>query len=162
MPFYNCACSRDLGVDTRARIAEAIGTVHCGLTGAPPHFVNVLFLNDYPLRRGEVLSVIGNVRTGGNRTPALIDRLRRDLHASIAFAGSLESTEVVVKLIPIDARWVMEGGQVVPEPGDEEELELVAADQSQAIPVHASAGVPKATGECSFANSNVVISRDHI
>jgi hypothetical protein len=121
MPFYNCACSRDLGDDKRARIAQVIGTVHCGLTGAPLHFVNVLFLEKYRLRKGEVISVIGNVRTGGYRTPELIERLRRDLHASIAVAASLVPTEVVVKLISIDAKWVMEGGRVIPEPGEEEE-----------------------------------------
>ncbi|MET0450200.1 MAG: 4-oxalocrotonate tautomerase [Mycobacterium sp.] len=125
MPFYNCACSRDLGDDTQARIADVIGAVHCGLTGAPLHFVNVLFLKAYRLRRGEVLSVIGNVRTGGNRTPELIDRLRGDLQASIAAVASLAPTEVVVKLISIEAKWVMEGGRVIPEPGEEEEREMV-------------------------------------
>lgn len=146
MPFYNCACSRDIGASKRGRIAEVIGTVHCGLTGAPLHFVNVLFLNDYQLRRGEVISVIGNVRTGGNRTPALIERLRSDLRASIAFAASLESTEVVVKLIPIDAKWVMEGGRVIPEPGDEEELEAFAAYQSDKVRVHTSLPFLKVSG----------------
>lgn len=130
MPFYNCACSRDLGDDKRARIADAIGATHCGLTGAPLHFVNVLFLEKYPLRKGEVINIIGNVRTGGNRTPELIERLRHDLHASVAVAGSLAPTEVVVKLISIDARWVMEGGRVIPEPGEEEEFENVDGSSS--------------------------------
>jgi hypothetical protein len=126
MPFYNCACSRDLGDDKQARIAEVIGAIHCGLTGAPLHFVNVLFLKKYRLRKGEVISIIGNVRTGGNRTPELIERLRRDLQASIAVAASLAPTEVVVKLVSIEAKWVMEGGRIVPEPGEEEELEKVS------------------------------------
>jgi len=123
MPFYNCACSRDLGEDKQARIAEVIGTIHCGLTGAPLHFVNVLFLKKYRLRRGEIVSIIGNVRTGGNRTPELIERLRRDLQASVARAASLAPSEVVVKLISIKADWVMEGGRIVPEPGEEQEEE---------------------------------------
>jgi hypothetical protein len=119
MPLYNLACRRPLDLGVRERVARAITEAHCEVTGAPPSFVNVLFLHGYALRGGLEIDVIGGVRKGGNRTPELLERLRSALRDAIAKSSGKLPAEVAVSLLPIPAGWIMEGGRVLPEPGDE-------------------------------------------
>ena len=121
MPLYNLACRNALDHASREKVAQAITKTHCDLTGAPPEFVNVVFLHGYPLDRGLELNVIGGVRKGGNRGPKQIEQLRRALEASIAEAAGKTKQQVAVSLIGLPVGWVMEGGRVMPEPGAEDE-----------------------------------------
>jgi hypothetical protein len=121
MPLYNLACRAPLDPSTRQSVARVITDTHCRVTGAPPEFVNVVFLDGYPLRAGETINALGGVRTGGNRTADTIARLKRELRAGIASAAGQSASEVVVTLIGVPSSWVMEGGRVMPEPGAEGE-----------------------------------------
>ena len=89
------------------------------MTGAPAQFVNVIFFDGYALRAGLELDVVGGVRNDGNRTPEVIERLRQQLHDAIARAARLESARVKVALVGVPSSWVMEGGHVMPAPGQE-------------------------------------------
>ncbi|OUS27229.1 hypothetical protein A9Q99_15705 [Gammaproteobacteria bacterium 45_16_T64] len=67
------------------------------------------------------MNIFGNVRKG--RTPEmnrqLVDALREEILASTKYPSrSLELT-----LFEVPASWVMEGGEVLPEPGEEESCE---------------------------------------
>ena len=121
MPLYNLACRKPLAAAARRSVAQAITETHCRVTGAPALFVNVVFLDGYPLRAGEEINAIGGVRTGGNRTPEVIARLRASLHEAIARAAGKSGEQVTVSLIGVPSSWVMEGGRVMPEPGAEGE-----------------------------------------
>lgn len=79
----------------------------------------VLFVDGYPLRGELVIDVVGGVRSDGNRTPELIERLRLALRDAIAGAARLAPAQVAVELIGVPSSWVMEGGRIMPAPGTE-------------------------------------------
>ena len=127
MPLYNLACRETLPTDTRQKVATAIMHTHCDQTGAPAQFVNVVFMDNYPLPSEQTVSVLGGVRTGGNRTPESIRRLKDALHNAIAEALGESTTAVGMSLVGIPSNWIVEGGEVMPEPGSEEEQAVAQA-----------------------------------
>ena len=119
MPVYTLACTQPLPVAARKAVADRITDVHCEVTGAPPEFMNVLFLHGQRTRHGERLAVIGNVRSGGNRNQELTDSLQSAIHVAVSKAADLPQSQVSVRLIGFPASWGMEGGEILPEPGEE-------------------------------------------
>ncbi|MEV6071355.1 4-oxalocrotonate tautomerase [Nocardia sp. NPDC052001] len=119
MPLYNVACRALPDAVAHQAIVEAITTTHCEITAAPPEFVSVVFLHGQPIRTAVELSVIAGVRGGGNRTPDLFARLEHTLQSAIATAAHLPPGAVEISLIEFAASWIMEGGVVLPEPGEE-------------------------------------------
>lgn len=65
--------------------------------------------------------MLGGVRIGGNRTPEIIEKLRVALHSGIAGAIGVETGAVGMSLIGVPSSWIVEGGEVMPEPGAEAE-----------------------------------------
>lgn len=120
MPVYTLACKQPLAADTRRKVADTITDIHCGVTGAPPEFVNIVFMDNHRIAGGKRVGVIGNVRSGGNRNLELTDRLREQMHQGVAEAAALNQSEVSVMLVGVPASWAMEGGEVLPEPGAED------------------------------------------
>lgn len=119
MPLYTIATRKPLPESTRFDIAQTITDVHCGLTGAPPEFVNVIFMTGYRMRRGAFLGLNGNVRIGGNRGQDLYERLNTALHEQVAKTAKLNQSAVFVKLIGVEFNWVVEGAMTMPAPGEE-------------------------------------------
>ncbi len=119
MPLYTIATRKPLSEQMRFDIAQTITDVHCGITGAPPEFVNVIFMTGYRLRRGSKIGVNGNVRTGGNRGQEIFERINKTIHEEVAKTANLKASKVFVKLIGIDYRWVVEGAMTMPAPGEE-------------------------------------------
>jgi hypothetical protein len=121
MPLYNLASRAALDEVTRERVAQAVTRAHCEVTGAPAEFVNVLFVHGFPLKGALQIDAIGGVRKGGNRTAAVVERLRSALREAIVQASGNAADQVAVTLIGIPSNWVMEGGRVMPDPGAEEQ-----------------------------------------
>lgn len=121
MPVYTLACRRPLQQETRHKVADAITDTHCRVTEAPPEFVNVVFMDGHDVRDGKHIGVIGNVRSGGNRDETLLERLQAEIHANVATAAECDPSDISVQLVGIPASWVMEGGEILPEPGAEGE-----------------------------------------
>ncbi|MBO9413576.1 MULTISPECIES: hypothetical protein [unclassified Ruegeria] len=119
MPLYTIATRKPLPEQMRFDIAQTITDVHCGLTGAPPEFVNVIFMTGYRMRRGAFLGLNGNVRIGGNRGDDLYEQLNRKLLAQVAQVAKLDPAAVLVKLIGVEFNWVVEGAMTMPAPGEE-------------------------------------------
>lgn len=119
MPVYTLACRRPLSADATKKVSHAITDIHCEVTGAPPEFVNIVFMNGHRVRGGKALGVIGNVRKGGNRNKELTDDLRDQLRDGIAKAAGLAASDVNVELLGFEASRAMEGGEILPQPGDE-------------------------------------------
>ena len=119
MPLYNLACSKPLAPAQRQAVATAITEAHCRETGAPAEFVNVVFLDHYPLPAPQIISLLGGVRVGGNRTPEIIEKLRGALCNGIANAIGAPTDAVGLSLIGVPSHWIVEGGEVMPEPGAE-------------------------------------------
>ena len=121
MPLYNLACRQTLPESVRQKVAEAITSSHCEQTGAPAEFVNVVFVDGYPLPAPQSVSVLGGVRTGGNRTPESIARLKKALQQSVAKAMDESIDAVGMSLVGVPSNWIVEGGEIMPEPGSQAE-----------------------------------------
>ena len=119
MPVYTLACKKPLKTSTSQKVAEAITRVHVETTGAPAEFVSVVFMYGHPLKRNVRLSINGNVRSGGNRNRELTEDLKRKLIQAVADAADLAQPQVEINLLGFPASWVMEGGEILPEPGEE-------------------------------------------
>jgi phenylpyruvate tautomerase PptA (4-oxalocrotonate tautomerase family) len=126
MPTYHCVAADGLlGSPAKAAIAQAITRAHAEVTGAPPHFAQVVFqsvaagdhyMGGEPLSHDHVF-VDGHIRAGRSALDraALIDRLVRD----VARAASLPAFAIWVYIHELPAPAMAEFGHVLPEPGGE-------------------------------------------
>ncbi len=128
MPLYLCSTPADtLPPDTRQRIATAITEVHCAETGAPRQFVHVVFFDREHREVAARLAgttmkdarcqLFGSIRSG--RSGTVRQRLVDGMRDGVARILDLDRSEVVMSTRDVDARWVMEGGELLPEPGEE-------------------------------------------
>ena len=122
MPLYLCnARPEAVPPKARAAIAADVTRIHCEVTGAPPSFVHVFFLEDLPSPPlGDHLAVVaGRIRQGRS------DEQKRQITDGIAESlrrhAGLGPSDTSVSTIDIAASSVMEGGVVLPEPGEESE-----------------------------------------
>lgn len=119
MPLYTCIADSRTPDDKRQAIARAITESHCGHTGAPPEFVHVCF-NDYLGGTAKsVLRIVGNIRAG--RPPKLKAQMHADIIHRAAGILSASPDQVQLTLEEVPAEWAMEGGQVLPTPGSEDD-----------------------------------------
>jgi len=120
MPLYYCTISEgSTSNEQRSRIAAELTRIHCETTGAPPAFVHVFFVEarGAGLPDGKRAMVLGSIRAG--RTPEQKERLASEMGRAVAEILGRRAEEVSVSTAEIPARWVMEGGEVLPEPGEE-------------------------------------------
>jgi phenylpyruvate tautomerase PptA (4-oxalocrotonate tautomerase family) len=115
MPVYHCTLPASrLDDGKREQIAGEVTRIHCESTGAPPDFAHVLFV-DAP--EGGGASVLGSIRAG--RPAELKARMAAAIAEAVAKAIGGEPADVRVHLLDVPASWVMEGGALLPEPGEE-------------------------------------------
>lgn len=118
MPLYRCTSATDALEDhQRSAIAKAITAIHCDLTGAPPTFVHVQFHEAKP---GAATPFVlhGGIRAG--RAPELTEELIRRCCTSVAGIAAVDVADVTMRTSETPASWILEGGHVLPEPGEEE------------------------------------------
>ncbi len=122
MPLYRCAVREGLSSEEqRAQIAKEVVRIHCEVTAAPPSFVHAFF-NEVPaaeLPKGKVAFVLGSIRWG--RSDEQKARIVSELSESVAAALGRSPAEVGVATVDVPSRWNMEGGELLPEPGEEAE-----------------------------------------
>lgn len=126
MPLYNLACRLPLTSSQRQKVATLITAAHCEATTALPHYVNVVFTDGWALPRGISVSILGGVRIGGTRTPEVVERLRRALVEATATGIGRPVESVAITTVGVPANWIIEGGEVMPDPGDEPVVESAA------------------------------------
>ena len=63
---------------------------------------------------------LGGVRSGGNRTADIVRELRAELQTQIAAAIQQPADAVGISLIGVPSNWIVEGGEIMPAPGDED------------------------------------------
>ncbi len=122
MPLYICSTKAGaVDAEAKAAIASAITDIHCEVTDAPAKFVHTAFFEDearFPL--GELtVGVFGSIRKG--RTQEQKQRIIDAIQQAIASHASIDPTETQVFIGDTPASWVMEGGLIMPEPGEEAE-----------------------------------------
>ena len=122
MPLYRCAIREGQTNEAqRERIAKEIVRIHCDVTGAPPSFVHAFFSEEQgaalpPRQRAFVL---GSIRWG--RSDAQKARIVSELTEVLASTLGCGAEEVGVATVDVPSKWIMEGGELLPEPGEEAE-----------------------------------------
>lgn len=119
MPLYQCFTPEgSLDASQRSRIAEAITDIHCSLTTAPPTFVHVQF-HDRDATDGETPVVLtGGLRAG--RPASVTEGLVEQISAAVSEIGGVPPDDISMTTVETPASWILEGGRVLPEPGEEE------------------------------------------
>jgi phenylpyruvate tautomerase PptA (4-oxalocrotonate tautomerase family) len=113
MPVYHCSIPEaKLDDAMRCQIAGDITRIHCEKTGAPPEFAHVLFAD-----ATDGAGVVGSIRAG--RSAGLRAEMASALAEAVAKRLGSEPAAVRVHLLEVPAAWIMEGGAVMPEPGEE-------------------------------------------
>ncbi|MEM6723293.1 MAG: 4-oxalocrotonate tautomerase [Bacteroidota bacterium] len=117
MPVYSVTTHAPLSKMHKEKMVHAITDLHCGLTGAPEQFVHVLFSDGLPLKPGIEVYVHANTRA--NRPKELVAKVGQQLINDTAMALDISTEQVQIKMLEIQASWIMEGGKIMPEPGEE-------------------------------------------
>ena len=121
MPLYICnAKAGAVPEEAKAKIAEAITRIHCDVTAAPPTFVHVFFFEDgpQPPLGDKTAMIYGQIRAG--RPEAQKAQIREEMGAALAEHTGITVDALTVFTPDTPASWVMEGGDILPEPGEEE------------------------------------------
>jgi phenylpyruvate tautomerase PptA (4-oxalocrotonate tautomerase family) len=122
MPLYRCAVHDGSTTERqREEIAKEVVRIHCEVTDAPPSFVHAFFSetpeNEFP--EGKTAFVLGSIRWG--RSDEQKERIVSELTSSVARTLDCSPDQVDVVTADVPSRWNMEGGELLPEPGEEEE-----------------------------------------
>jgi phenylpyruvate tautomerase PptA (4-oxalocrotonate tautomerase family) len=125
MPVYTCVTTaKTLADDTKAALAAEITKVHSSITGAPTSFVHVVF-QELPATNvftdsspSEPLLINGVIRAG--RADADKVRLAKDISSSSSRIAGIPEARILVSIADRPARFAVEGGRVMPEPGAED------------------------------------------
>ena len=120
MPLYRCTIpAGKVRHELRPRVAKEFTRIHSELTGAPPGFVHVHFVDvdggtppDAPS-----CGIHGTIRAG--RTTEVTSLLVDQLTTALAEFAEVTPRDVTMSLTEVPASWIMEGGEIAPEPGAE-------------------------------------------
>lgn len=119
MPLYRCTCPEgDLNDAQRTAIAVAFTDIHCELTGAPRTFVHVQFHHRPAAPEGPRFVLHAGIRAGRDRE--LADALIARCIAAVSGIAGVDPDRIEMRTSSTPASWILEGGRVLPEPGEEE------------------------------------------
>ena len=117
MPLYRVFTrSNELDQQTKSSVAKSITDTHCGLTGAPKEFVHVFYIESEDVEPGTV-EVLGAIRAG--RSEEVKGGIIAKIQDAILSTADVPRDKVKVSLMGVVAKWVMEAGAIMPEPGEE-------------------------------------------
>jgi phenylpyruvate tautomerase PptA (4-oxalocrotonate tautomerase family) len=126
MPVYTITTTTEtVSDDTKAAMAAEITEVHASITRAPTRFVHVLF-HELPATGvftdatpSSPVLIDGLIRAG--RSDADKTRLATDISSSISRVTGIPEARILVSIGDRPARFGVEDGRVLPEPGAEAE-----------------------------------------
>ncbi len=106
--------------DAKAKIADDVTRIHCDVTDAPPTFVHVFFFEEaaMPPLGDKTAMLYGQIRAG--RTDAQKAQIAKEMAEAVSHHAKIEPGAVHAFTTDTPASWVMEGGDILPEPGEEE------------------------------------------
>lgn len=129
MPLYQISTASSISVEKREELANLIMNIHCGITGAPETFVNVFFWENVPLKDGIVLNVLAGVRKG--RGPKMNALLKSEMLKGVSELMNVPEFQTELVMSEMPAQWIMEGGEILPEPGEEAMCEWLQKQQEE-------------------------------
>jgi phenylpyruvate tautomerase PptA (4-oxalocrotonate tautomerase family) len=125
MPIYTCTVNDEtLTASTKAELAGEIARIHSEINHVPSTYVNVAF-HELPAdavytdgRPAAPVLVSGWVRAG--HPEADITRLATEIASAITQLAGIPADRVMVVFESSPAHFAVEGGRVLPEPGEEQ------------------------------------------
>ena len=125
MPVYTCTTTEStLTSDVKVALAGEIGRIHSAINHVPSTYVNVVF-HELPAdavytdgRPAAPILVNGWVRAG--HPDAETSRLAIEIAKAITRLTGVPAERVLVVFQSSPARFAVEGGRVLPEPGGEQ------------------------------------------
>jgi phenylpyruvate tautomerase PptA (4-oxalocrotonate tautomerase family) len=125
MPIYTCTVNdATLTASTKAELAGEIARIHSSINHVPSTYVNVVF-HELPAdavytdgRPAAPVLVSGWVRAG--HPEADITRLATEIATAITRLAGVPAERVLVVFESSPAHFAVEGGRVLPEPGEEQ------------------------------------------
>jgi phenylpyruvate tautomerase PptA (4-oxalocrotonate tautomerase family) len=125
MPIYTCTTSEStLERGSKAALAREVGRIHSAINHVPSTYVNVVF---HELPKDNVYTdgvpaspvmVSGWVRAG--HPEAETTRLAQEIADAVTRITGVPADRVLVVIQSSPARFAVEGGRVLPEPGEEQ------------------------------------------
>lgn len=126
MPVYTCTTVRTaLSADTKAALAAELTRVHSMINHVPGTYVNVVFHELEPAnvytdgQPAQPLLINGWVRTG--HPAAQSSQLVAEIASAATRVTGMHANRVLVVIQNSPAHFAIEGGRVLPAPGEEEE-----------------------------------------
>ena len=120
MPYYRFVVPSDsVGLEQRQAVARAVTDIHCDSTGAPRSFVHVVFDEAPDTRFAEPYYLDAFNRAG--RAEEVKQALLSDLLGAFTEITGVDKAQLGGRINEGPASWSMEGGMVLPEPGEETE-----------------------------------------
>ena len=130
MPLYSITTPNALNKETKEALVNLVTDAHCGIMIAPEQFVHVMFSDGIPIREDKSLYIHANVRLG--RSDESIDKLCNTLIPGCASILGVSEEGIHINLLEIEAKWCIEGGFIMPSPGEEDEwMEKVTSALAQ-------------------------------
>ncbi|OJJ15389.1 hypothetical protein BKI52_38900 [marine bacterium AO1-C] len=127
MPVYSLTSRKTLSTAKKQQLVDLFTDAHCSIMVAPEQFVHVLFSDGIPIFDRKSLYIHANVRQG--RTPQTIEKMRETLIEGCAKILNVKANKIHINILEIQAKWIMEGGYIMPDPGEEDEwMEKVTKD----------------------------------
>jgi phenylpyruvate tautomerase PptA (4-oxalocrotonate tautomerase family) len=125
MPVYTCTTTKlTLSEGVKAELATEVGRIHSSINHVPSTYVNVVFHElpaDCVYTDGQPASpviVSGWVRAGHPDTETT--RLATEIASAVTRIAAIPAERVLVVMQSSPARFAVEGGRVLPEPGQEQ------------------------------------------
>ena len=122
MPRYTCTTSQTLPAETKAALAAAITSTNSEIIGSPTRYVHVMihelaenFYTDS--QPSDFLIVEASIRAG--RSDAMKTQLAREISRTSSLSTGIPESKLLVSIKETSARFVSEGGAIMPEPGQE-------------------------------------------
>jgi phenylpyruvate tautomerase PptA (4-oxalocrotonate tautomerase family) len=117
MPLYRCIVPKDsVPFEKRHEVARTFTDIHCGATGAPRSFVQVIFSDDGS-EFAETHYIDGGNRAG--RPEELKQKMLSDLKAAFSDITGVPVGQIGGRITEGRASWSLHGGRETPEPGEE-------------------------------------------
>jgi phenylpyruvate tautomerase PptA (4-oxalocrotonate tautomerase family) len=125
LPIYTCTVAEStFSADTKRALAGEIARIHSSMNHVASTYVNVAF---------HELAADGLYTDGAPASPVLVTgwvrqghpaddttRLATEISTAVAKIFEIEEERVLVVIQPSPARFAVEGGRVLPEPGHEQ------------------------------------------
>jgi phenylpyruvate tautomerase PptA (4-oxalocrotonate tautomerase family) len=133
MPIYTCTSTAStLGPDTKAALATEISAIHSAINHVPTSYVTVVFheLPGDAVYNGGVPAspVLVNSWVREGHPADETTRLATEVAAAVTRVAGVPADQVTVVIVPGPARFAVEHGRVLPEPGHE--AAWLAAEQN--------------------------------